>query len=137
MRDGTHSLSWLDPAAIFFGLPTPLFGAISQIWFGIGGGSVYESGSARGEEKDEMAKWQRWERGEQRRSYKALPPPFRIRGFLGNRSTICASLNSPKRRGGPLPGLPRDYNPYRPFFAATCYCTPNIRRLLRNTIKAQ
>ena len=33
-----------------------------------------------------MAKWQRWERRVRRRSYKALPPPFRIRGFLGNHS---------------------------------------------------
>ena len=33
-----------------------------------------------------MAKWQRWECGVWWRSYKALPPPFRIRGFLGNRS---------------------------------------------------
>ena len=28
-----------------------------------------------------MAKWQRWERGVQRRSYKALPPPFAFEGF--------------------------------------------------------
>ena len=33
-----------------------------------------------------MAKWQRWERGVRRRSYKAFPPPFCIRGFLGNHS---------------------------------------------------
>jgi hypothetical protein len=31
-----------------------------------------------------VAEWQRWERGMRRRSYKALSPPFRIRGFLGN-----------------------------------------------------
>ena len=31
-----------------------------------------------------MAKWQRWERGVRRCCYKALSPPFRIRGFLGN-----------------------------------------------------
>ena len=37
-------------------------------------------------EEEEMAKGQRYERGVRRRSYKALPPPFRIRGFLGNRS---------------------------------------------------
>ena len=36
------------------------------------------------EEEDEMAKGQRYERGVRRCSYKALPPPFRIRGFLGN-----------------------------------------------------
>jgi len=58
MSDGTHSLSRLAPVTTFFGLPTPLFGGISQIWFGIGGGSVceYESGSARAEEEDKVAK---------------------------------------------------------------------------------
>jgi len=39
----------------------------------------------RDEEEDEVAKWQRWERGVWRRSYIALPPLFRIQGFLGNR----------------------------------------------------
>ena len=33
-----------------------------------------------------MAKCQRYEHRMRRRSYKALSPPFRIRGFLGNRS---------------------------------------------------
>ena len=73
MSDDTHSLSRLAPTAAFFGFPTPLFGTISQIWFGIDGKSVYESRSVRAEEEDEVAKWQRWERGVQRRNYKALP----------------------------------------------------------------
>ena len=54
-------------------------------------------------------------------------PTFRIQGFLENRTMIYASPNSPKRHGGPLPGLPRNCSPYHPFFAATCYYTPNIR----------
>ena len=33
------------------------------------------------EEEDEVAKWQRWERGVRRRSYKALPPLFAFKGF--------------------------------------------------------
>ena len=81
MSDGTHSLSRLALVAAFFGFPTPLFGAISQIYFGIGGGSAYEFGRARAEEEDEMAKWQRWERGVRRRSYKALPPLSAFEGF--------------------------------------------------------
>ena len=63
MTDGTHSLLRLALAATFFGFLAPFFGAISQIWFGIGGGSACESRSARVEEEDEMVKWQRWERG--------------------------------------------------------------------------
>ena len=65
-----------------------LFGAISQIWMGTGVGSVRgcESGNVRAKDEDRMAKWRRYERGKRRRSYKALSPPFRIRGFLGNRS---------------------------------------------------
>ena len=61
-------------------------------------------------------------------------PTFCIQGFLGNRSTICTSLNSSKQRGGPLPGLSRNYSPYRPFIATICYCPPNIRRLLRHLL---
>ena len=57
-------------------------------------------------------------------------PTFHIRGFLGNRSMICASLHSSKQRGGPLPRLSRNRSPYRPFIAVSCYCLPNIRRLL-------
>ena len=38
-------------------------------------------GSAKAEEEDEVAKWQRWERGVRRRSYKALPPLFAFKGF--------------------------------------------------------
>ena len=45
------------------------------------------------EEEDEVAKWQMWERGVWRRSYKDT---FHIQGFLGNRTMICACLNSPK-----------------------------------------
>ena len=81
MLDGTHSLSWLAPVVDFFGFSAPFFGAISQICFGIGGGSACESRSARAEEEDEMAKWQRWEHGVRRRSYKALPPPLAFKGF--------------------------------------------------------
>jgi len=36
-------------------------------------------------EGDKVAEWQTWERGVRRRSYIALPPLFRIQGFLGNR----------------------------------------------------
>ena len=90
------------------------------------------------EEEDEVAKWQRWEREVWQHSYKETVPTFRIQGFLGNHTILIYALsNSPKRRGGPLSGLPRNYGQYRPFFDATWYCTPNIRRLLRNTIKAQ
>ena len=73
--DGTHSSSWLASTTTFFGFTAPFFSAISQIWFGIGGGCACgcESGSARAEEEDEVAKWQRWERGVRRYSYKALP----------------------------------------------------------------
>ena len=85
MRDGTHSSSRLALTLAFFGLAffgfvAPLLGAISRIWMDTGGGSARGCGSrnARAEEEDEMAKWQRWERRVWRRSYKALPPPFRI-----------------------------------------------------------
>ena len=95
-------------------------------------------GEREGEEEDEVTEWPRWERGVRRHSYKDTLLTFRIQEILGNRTMlICAFLNSPKRRVGLLSGLPRNYGPYRPFFDATWYCTPNIRRLLRNTIKAQ
>ena len=95
-------------------------------------------GEREGEEEDEVTEWQRWERGVLRRSYKDTLLSFRIQGFLGNRTMlICALLNSPKQRAGPLSGLPRNYGPYLPFFYATWYYTPNIRRPLRNAIKAQ
>ena len=69
------------------------------------------------EEEDEVAKWQRWERGVRRRSYKETVPTFCIQGFLENHTMlICALLNSPKRYARPLSGLPRNYGPYRPFF---------------------
>ena len=59
-------------------------------------------GEREDEEEDEVAKWQRWERGVRRRSYKETIPTFRIQGFLENRTIlICALPNSPKRRGGP------------------------------------
>ena len=48
------------------------------VWGGYGNAGEYESRGARVKEKNKMAKWQRWERGVRRRSYKALPPPFRI-----------------------------------------------------------
>ena len=53
-----------------------------------GAGSVrrWESGRVMAKDEDEMVKWQRWERGGQRRRYKASFSPFWIRGFLGNRS---------------------------------------------------
>ena len=81
MTDDTHSLSLLSPAATFFGFPAPFFGAISWICLGIGSGNVCESRSVRAEEEDEMAKWQRWQRGVRRRSYKALPHLFAFEGF--------------------------------------------------------
>ena len=95
-------------------------------------------GEREGEEEDEVTEWQRWERGVRRCSYKDTLPTFRIQGFLGNHTMlICALSNSPKRRARPLSGLPRNYGPYHLFFDATWYCTPNIHRPLRNTIKAQ
>ena len=85
-------------------------------------------GEREGKEEDEVVEWQRWERGVN----------VRFQGFFGNRTMlICAFSNSPKQRAGPSSGLPRNYGPYRPSFDATWYCTPNIRRPLRNTIKAQ
>jgi len=93
VHDGTHSSSQLALMLAFFGLAffgfaAPLLGAISHIRMETDGGSTRGCGSrnARAEEEDEMTKWQRWERGVRRCSYKALPPPFHIRGFLGNRS---------------------------------------------------
>ena len=93
IHDGTHSSSrWASALAflglVFFGFAAPFFGAISQIWLGFGGGSKCkcESRYVTAEEEDEMVKGQRYESGVRRRSYKALPPLFRIRGFLGNRS---------------------------------------------------
>ena len=62
------------------------------------------------------------------------PPTLRIQGFVGNRSMICASPNSPQQCGGPSPGLSRNYSMYRPFIAAICYCSSNIRRLLRHLL---
>ena len=95
-------------------------------------------GEHEAEEEDEVAKWQRWEHGVWRRSYKETIPTFRIQGFLGNRTILIYALpNSPKRRGGPLSRLPRNYGLYRLFFDATWYYTSNIRQLLHNTIKAQ
>jgi len=95
-------------------------------------------GEREAEEEGEVAEWQRWEHRVQQRNYKETVPTFCIQGFLGNRTIlICALPNSPKRRGGPLSGLPRNCGPYRPFFDATQYCTANIRRPLHNTVKAQ
>ena len=94
-------------------------------------------GEREGKEEHEVTEWQRWERGVRQRSYKDTLPTFHIQGFLGNRTMICAFLNFLKRCGGPLSGLPCNCSPYGPFFDATWNCTPNIRRLLHNTIKAQ
>ena len=95
-------------------------------------------GEHEGEEEDKVTKWQRWERGVRQRSYKDTLLTFCIQVFLGNRTMlICALPNSPKWRAGLLSGLPRNCGPHRPFFDATWYCTLNIHRLLRNTIKAQ
>ena len=97
-----------------------------------------QMGEHEGEEEDEVVEWQRWDRGVLRRSYKDTLLSFRIQGFLGNRTMlICALPNSPKRSAGPLSRLPRNYGPYRTFFDATRYYTPNIHRPLYNTIKAQ
>jgi len=62
-------------------------------------------------------------------------PHHRIQGFLGNRSWICASPNSPQPRGGPLPGPSCKYSPYRSLLTAICYCSLNIRRLLRHPLR--
>ena len=95
-------------------------------------------GECEGEEEDKVVEWQRWERGVWQRSYKDTLPTFRIQGFLGNHTMLIYALpNSPKRRAGPLSGLLRNCGPYRPFFYSTWYCPPNIRRPLRNAIKAQ
>ena len=99
VHDGTHSSSQLALMLAFFGLAffgfaAPLLGAISQIRMETSGGSARGCGSrnVRAEEEDEMAKWKRWERGVRLHSYKALSPPFRIRGFLGNCShDLCLS----------------------------------------------
>ena len=97
-----------------------------------------QMGEREGKEEDEVVEWQRWERGVRRRSYKDTLSTFRIQGFLGNRTMLIYALpNSPKRHPGLLSELSRNYGPYRPFFNATRYCTPNIHRPLRNTIKAQ
>ena len=96
-----------------------------------------QMGKCDGEEEDEVMEWQRWERGVRQHSYKDTLPTFRIQGFLGNHTMICALPNSPKQRARPLSRLPRNCGPYRLFSDATWNCTPNIRRLFRNTIKAQ
>ena len=52
-----------------------------------------------------MAKWQRWERGMRRRSYKALPHLFAFEGFWETVPTIYVSLNSPQLKVGRYLGL--------------------------------
>ena len=85
-------------------------------------------GEREGKKEDGVTEWQRWGRGVWRRSYKDTLLTFCIQEFLANRTMlICALPNSPKWRAGPLSGLPRNYGPYRPFFDATRYYTPNIR----------
>ena len=123
VRDGTHSSSrWISVLAfwglVFFSFVDPFFDAISQNWLGFGRRSKcrYESGNARAEEEDEMAKWQRWERGLWWRSYKALPHLFTFEGFWETVPTICASLNSPQQHGGLLPGPSRKPRPVSPIY---------------------
>ena len=52
-----------------------------------------------------MAKWQEWERGMRWCRYKALSPPFRIRGFWGTVPAIYDTLNSPQLKVGRYLGL--------------------------------
>ena len=52
-----------------------------------------------------MAKGQRCECGVRRHSYKALPPPFRIRGFLGNRFRDLRFSEFPQLKVGRYLGL--------------------------------
>ena len=67
-------------------------------------------------------KWKRWERGMRRHIYKALSPPFRIQGFLGNCSRDLRRSEFFDMAYGPLPGLLRNRSPRRPFIAAvSCY----------------
>jgi len=92
-------------------------------------------GKHEDEEEDEAVKWQRWERGVRRCSYKDTLSTFCNQGFLENRSMICAPPDSPKWFTGPLPGLLLNYSPYRPFIATICYYSPNFRRLLRHLLR--
>ena len=74
-----------------------------------------------------MAKWQRWEHGVRQRSYKALPPPFRIRGFLGNRSRyLCFSEFSATARWAVVDVLPLATRLGVP---GTVICSEGYRRL--------
>ena len=82
-----------------------------------------------------MAKWQRWERGMRRCSYKALSPPFRIRGFLGNRSRDLRLSKFSDAAYGPLPGLLRNRGPCRLFITTVGYHSPNNRQLLRHLLR--
>ena len=52
-----------------------------------------------------MAKWQRWQRGVRRRSYKALPHLFAFEGFWGTVPAISATPNSPQLKVGHYLGL--------------------------------
>ena len=121
---------------VFFGFAAPFFGAISQIWLGFGGESRCrcESGNAMAKEEEEMTKGQRYERGVRQRGYIALPLPFRILGFLGNRSRDLRFSEFSATEGGPLPGLSHSPNPYHRFISAICYGSPNIHRLLRQPL---
>ena len=65
---------------------------------------------------------------------KHSPHLFAFEGFWETIPTIGASPNSPQQQKGPLPGLLRNYSPYHPFIAASCYYSPNVRRLLRHLL---
>ena len=84
-------------------------------------------GEHEAEEEGEVAEWQRWERRVQRCSYKGTLSTFRIQGFLGNRTMICAFLNSPKQRGGPLSVLSHNCSSYRNLELHTEYSPTSLQ----------
>ena len=94
-----------------------------------------ESRNVRAEDEDGMAKWQRYERGMRRRSYKALSPPFRIREFLGNRSRGLRLSEFSNAAYGPLLRLSRNRSPCCSFIATVSCYSPNNRRLLRHLLR--
>ena len=77
-------------------------------------------------------KWKRWERGMRRHCCKSLSPPFRIQGFLGNRSRDLRRFDFSDGVCGRLLGLLRNRSPCCPFIAAvSCYSPTNRRFLCR------